>query len=242
LSAYGVFVAGTDTGVGKTRVTVGLLQALARRGVCAVGMKPVAAGADSGVSPPINEDVALIRAAMAAGHAAAGIAAADINPYCFEWPISPHLAACRCGVTIEPKAIAAAYARLARRCELLVVEGAGGWFAPIGEQTTMATIAAELALPVLLVVGLRLGCLNHALLSVRAIAAQGLALVGWVGSVLEPGMLALADNIASLERWLPAPRLALLPFSPDRAGDAGALDGAAAVLQAAAAARPAVRP
>ena len=231
MSARGIFVAGTDTGVGKTRVTVGFLRALARRGVRAVGMKPVAAGIDCAASPPINEDVALIRAASGV-ISGAGIAAADINPYCFEWPISPHLAARRAGVMIEPTAIAAAYARLARRCDVVVVEGAGGWLAPIGEQATMATIAAELALPVLLVVGLRLGCLNHALLSVRAIAAAGLMLAGWVGSVLEPDMLALADNIASLERWLPAPRLALLPFSLDRAGDAGYLDGAAAALQA----------
>ncbi|HEX4024734.1 MAG TPA: dethiobiotin synthase [Steroidobacteraceae bacterium] len=239
MSARGWFIAGTDTGVGKTRVTVALLRALTARGVPAVGMKPVAAGTDAAASPPVNEDVALLRAASfatvgATGAAGAGLAAADINPYCFEWPISPHLAARRAGVSIEPAAIAAAYARLAGRCEVVLVEGAGGWLCPIGEQATMASIAAELALPVLLVVGLRLGCLNHALLSAAAIAAAGLPLFGWVGSVIDPDMAALEDNIASLERRLPGPRLGLLPFSRERTGDAACLAAAAAALQAAA--------
>ncbi len=230
MTARGVFVAGTDTGVGKTRVTVGLLRALASRGVVAVGMKPVAAGMDAAASPPLNEDVTLIRAAS---QAAADLAAADINPYCFEWPISPHLAARRAGVRIEPAVIAAAYARLASRCEVVVVEGAGGWLAPIGEDGTMANIAEQLALPVLLVVGLRLGCLNHALLTARAIAASGLPLLGWVGSVIEPGMQALEDNIASLERALPAPRLAVLPFSAGCSADAAHLAAAAVAVAAA---------
>jgi dethiobiotin synthetase len=232
MTARGVFVAGTDTGVGKTRVTVGLLRALASRGVSAAGMKPVAAGMDAAAVPPLNEDVALIRAANGAGMLA-GVeqAAADINPYCFQWPISPHLAARRAGVRIEPAVIAAAYARLASRCEVVVVEGAGGWLAPIGEDGTMADIAEQLGLPVLLVVGLRLGCLNHALLTARAIAASGLPLLGWVGSVIEPGMRALEDNIASLQRALPAPRLAVLPFAAERSADAGHLAAAAATVE-----------
>ncbi|MGH8144521.1 MAG: dethiobiotin synthase [Steroidobacteraceae bacterium] len=231
MSARGLFVAGTDTGVGKTRVTVGLLQALASRGVAAAGMKPVAAGTDMAASPPINEDVALIRAACGP-RAGVELAAADINPYCFEWPISAHLGARRAGVRIEPGVIAAAYARLAGHVEVVVVEGTGGWLAPIGEHATMADIAEELALPVLLVVGLRLGCLNHTLLTVRAIAASKLRLLGWVGSVIEPDMQALGDNIATLEHAVPAPRLALLPFAPARAADAAQLAGAAAVAAA----------
>jgi dethiobiotin synthetase len=127
--------------------------------------------------------------------------------------------------------IAAAYARLASRCEVVVVEGAGGWLAPIGEDSTMANIAERLALPVLLVVGLRLGCLNHALLTARAVAASGLPLLGWVGSVIEPGMQALEDNIASLERALPAPCLAVLPFSAARGADAAYLAAAAAAVE-----------
>jgi dethiobiotin synthetase len=231
MSARGVFIAGTDTGVGKTRVTAALLRALAARGVRAAGMKPVAAGTEAvapGAAPdatPVNEDVALIRAA-----AAIDGPAADINPYCFEWPISPHLCARRTGAPIEPAVIAAAYARLAGRCEVVVVEGTGGWLCPIGEQRTMADVAVTLALPVVLVVGVRLGCLNHALLSARAVIGAGLPLAGWIGSVIEPQMQALEDNLASLAQWLPAPRLALLPFSPERGADAGRLATAAAAL------------
>jgi dethiobiotin synthetase len=238
MSAHGVFIAGTDTGVGKTRVTAALLQALAARGLRAAGMKPVAAGtvaADTAAAPPgaapdaapVNEDVALIRAA-----AAIDGPAADINPYCFEWPISPHLCARRTGTSIEPAVIAAAYARLAGRCEMVVVEGTGGWLCPISEQRTMADVAVTLALPVVLVVGVRLGCLNHALLSARAVSGTGLPLAGWIGSVIEPQMQALEDNLAALAQWLPAPRLALLPFSAERGADVAHLATAAAALHA----------
>jgi len=229
VSVRGYFIAGTDTGVGKTRVTVGLLDAFGAAGRRALGMKAVASGTDA---QGVNEDVALIHAAngrsLAAAAAEAAGPAAD-NPYCFPWPISPHLAAERAGIVIEPARIVRAAQTLAARLPggaLLLVEGTGGWLAPIGPQRTMADVAQALGLPVVLVVGVRLGCLSHALLSARAIAASGLPLAGWIGSHIEPQMLAQAENLATLEHWLPAPRLGLLPHDADGAQDAAQLSGA----------------
>jgi dethiobiotin synthetase len=234
----GIFIAGTDTGIGKTRVTVALLRALHSRGVKATGMKPVATGTRpvtaselplfSGfcaIGDMINEDVVAITALSPPD-----CDRLDINPYCFEWGVSPHIAAERAGVRIEPERVAAAYERLAEHCEALVVEGTGGWFAPIGECGTMADIAQRLALPVVLTVGLRLGCLNHALLSVQAIGASNLRLAGWIGSVLSPSMPALDENLVALDALLGVPRLALLPYSLATDGDASHLVAAAAAL------------
>jgi len=216
-AARGWFIAGTDTGVGKTRVTAGLLAALKARGVRAAGMKPVAAGR----SGPENEDVAALRA-----QSCAGLAAQDMNPYCLEEPISPHLAALREGIVIEPDRIIAAHRRLAARCEVVLVEGAGGWLAPISATATMADVARALGLPVVLVVGLRLGCLNHALLSAAAISQQGLTLAGWIGSLIDPSMRALDGNLATLVARLPAPMLGVLPHDPPGLQDALHLDAA----------------
>ncbi|HTT04517.1 MAG TPA: dethiobiotin synthase [Steroidobacteraceae bacterium] len=224
MSLRGYFIAGTDTGIGKTRVTVGLLTALADAGVRALGMKAVASGTDASGQ---NEDVVLIQAAnrRALGAAAARVAPAA-NPYCFEAPISPHLAAERAAVTIDPGHIATAARTLAAEEALLLVEGTGGWFAPIGPGRTMADVAAVLGLPVVLVVGLRLGCLNHALLSARAIT-DSLPLAGWIGSHIERDMLALDENVATLDAWLPAPRLALLAHSASPSADGTQLAQAA---------------
>jgi dethiobiotin synthetase len=234
----GAFIAGTDTDVGKTRVTLALLRALRARGVRAAGMKPVATGCRSlgakelsmfagfySVGDMINDDVATIAALSLPD-----CDRSDINPYCFDWGVSPHIVAQRAGVRIEPERIAAAYERLAARCDAVVVEGTGGWFAPIGELGTMADIAQRLQLPVVLTVGLRLGCLNHALLSVQAIGVSNLKLAGWIGSVLAPDMPALDENIATLDALLGVPRLALLPYSIARDADANHVIGAAAAL------------
>jgi dethiobiotin synthetase len=234
----GVFIAGTDTEIAKTRVAVALLRALHSRGVRAVGMKPVATGRRSALAweliglggfykegDMINDDVALIGACSPPE-----VDRLDINPYAFDWGVSPHIAAARVGVRIEPEVVAAAYERLATQADVVVVEGTGGWFAPIGELGTMADIAQRLRLPVVLVVGLRLGCLNHALLTVQAIGASGLTLEGWIGSVLDADMPALDDNIAALDNLLGVPRLALLPHSRIRDGDAGYLVAAASAL------------
>jgi dethiobiotin synthetase len=234
----GVFIAGTDTDVGKTRVTVALLRALHSRGVKAAGMKAVATGCRSigaqelavatgfyAVGDMINDDVISIAAVSAPD-----CDRLDINPYCFDWGVSPHIAAHRAGVRIEPERVAAAYERLAARCDAVVVEGTGGWFAPIGECGTMADIAQRLALPVVLTVGLRLGCLNHALLSVQAIGMSNLKLAGWIGSVLAPNMPAVEENLATLDAMLGVPRLALLPYAAVTDGDASHVVAAAAAL------------
>ena len=215
----GIFVTGTDTGVGKTRVAVALLRGLAADGVRAIGMKPVAAGTLSGEAR--NADVtALIDAA--------GVAAeiADINPFSYPQPIAPHLAAARQGTGIDVETIAVAYTRLAARSEAVVVEGAGGALTPLSERTDMLDIAARLGLPVLLVVGVRLGCLNHALLTAQAIRARGLELAGWVANRIDPAMPEVAANVATLARMLAAPLIADLAWQT-AAGDAAVIRGAA---------------
>jgi dethiobiotin synthetase len=234
----GFFIAGTDTEVGKTRVTLALLRALQGRGLKTSGMKPVATGTRPvtaaelpifagfcAVGDLINEDVVSIAALSPPD-----CQRLDVNPYCFDWGVSPHIAAARAGVRIEPERVAAAYERLAARCDAVVVEGTGGWFAPIGERGTMADIAQRLALPVVLVVGLRLGCLNHALLSAQAIGVSNLQLAGWIGSVLAPDMPALEENLAALDALLGVPRLALLPYSTSSDGDASHMRAALTAL------------
>lgn len=224
--ARGVFLAGTDTDVGKTRVAVGLIRALTAQGWRACGMKPVASGTISTEYGVINEDVDSIATASNRNNATD----ADINPYCFEWPVSPHIGAERVGIVIDMGRIVTAYERLARDQDIVVVEGAGGWLAPIGPVATMADVAAALRLPVVLVVGLRLGCLNHALLSAQAIACAGAQLAGWIGSAIDPAMPAMIENVEALKQRLPAPQLGLLPFSRAPEHDAAALELAAHAL------------
>ena len=194
----GLFVTGTDTGVGKTVVAAALLRALGNAGVRCVGMKPVAAGFDeSGV----NADVLALAAA-----ANVDAPLADRNPYAFADAVAPHLAAQASGTTIDMAVIAAAAGRLATRADALIVEGAGGVLVPLDASHDMLDVAAMLGLPVLLVVGLRLGCLNHALLSALAIRRRGLELRGWVANRL-PAPMRLADrNVETLAERLGAPR------------------------------------
>jgi len=215
--ARGLFVTGTDTGVGKTRVAVAILRALSDSGRRAVGMKPVAAGlaADGSANP----DVAAL---LDAGNVDAPLP--DRNPYAFAPAIAPHLAAAEAGATIELAAIAAAYARLAARSDVVVVEGAGGALVPIDATHDMLDIAAHLRLPVLLVVGMRLGCLNHALLSAAAIRARGLGLAGWVANCIDPRMAALAANVEALSERLQAPRVATIAWRAPPILSPGALD------------------
>lgn len=197
--ARGIFVTGTDTGVGKTRVATALLRAFVAAGGRGVGMKPVAAGVDPAAA--LNADVAAL---VAAGNVQAPLA--DVNPFAFAPAIAPHVAAKAAGRAIDLDRIAAAYGALARRADLVVVEGAGGALVPLDEQRDMLDIASRLGLPVLLVVGMRLGCLNHALLSAVAIRARGLELVGWVANRIDPAMAAVAESLATLDRRLAAPR------------------------------------
>lgn len=207
-----IFVTGTDTGVGKTLVSTGLLHALARHHGRVVGMKPVAAGTEWINGVQANEDVVALRAA-----ATCSVPPALDNPVLLADPVSPHIAAARAGVHIDIGHLVVCQRALAALADAVVVEGAGGFLVPLSNSETGADLAQALDLPVLLVVGLRLGCLNHALLTAEAIRARGLTLAGWVANHVDPGMLAQEDNIAFLQQALPAPLLATIPYqaSPD---------------------------
>ena len=214
--AHSVFVTGTDTGVGKTRVAVTLVRQLAAQGHRVAGMKPVAAGSFETSHGPRHDD-ALDLAAAASVH----LPYDWVNPCCLPLASSPHLAARAAGQVISVPALQGVYRQIAARAEIVVVEGAGGWLAPIGEPAvagtpgpTMADLAQALGLPVLLVVGIRLGCLNHALLTAAAIQASGLPLAGWVANTLDPDFPGADDYLAALDLRLPAPRVGLLPHSP----------------------------
>lgn len=200
MSARGVFIAGTDTGVGKTLVACALLRGLAATGLRVVGMKPVAAGATRRRGAWHNEDVALLRAA---GNVDAP--QAWINPYCFAPAIAPHIAAREAGSTIRMTPIVRCYAQLARRADVVVVEGVGGLVVPLGRTFDAADIPGRLSLPVVLVVGLRLGCLNHALLTVDALQSRGLRLAGWIANRIDPDMARAKQNLQELRRRIKAP-------------------------------------
>lgn len=201
-----LFVAGTDTEIGKTRIACGLLSGLAGAGLRAVGMKPVAAGTIAGPQGPFNEDVAALAAVSAPGFAP-GL----VNPYLFDEPVAPHLAAARHGTPIRLEHIEACFRALAARADAVVVEGVGGLRVPLGEGVDAADLAARLALPVVLVVGMRLGCINHALLTAEAIATRGLRLAGWVANAIDPGMALFDENVAAIDRRIGAPLLGVVP-------------------------------
>lgn len=200
------FVTGTDTGVGKTLISCALLYAFAALGKSVVGMKPVAAGCDE---DGLNEDVKKL-------HAAGNISVApgQINPYSFIHPIAPHIAAHNAGVRINLEHILESYNKLAARAEVVIVEGAGGFQVPLNETQDSADLAITLGLPVIIVVGMQLGCLNHALLTSRAISDSGLICAGWVANVLDAGMAALDDNIKALRQRIKAPLLGIVPHQP----------------------------
>lgn len=206
LAPHGFFVTGTDTGIGKTLFSAALLHALADLGIRAVGMKPVAAGAESRDGVWVNEDVAMLAAASGV-KAPAELA----NPYLFREAIAPHLAADHKGVAIEIPRIAAALEALAGLADVVVVEGVGGFRVPLGPNRDSADLAVRLGLPVILVVGMRLGCLNHALLTAEAIARRNLRLAGWVANRIDPEMSAYDENLATLTKLMDAPLLAELP-------------------------------
>ena len=203
----GCFVTGTDTGVGKTLVSAGLLHALARHHRHVVGMKPVAAGVVHWGGDCASEDAIALRAASTVA-----VPAALDNPVLLPDPLSPHIAAARAGVQIDIAAIVHCYQALAAQADAVVVEGAGGFHVPLSDTATGADLAQALALPVVLVVGLRLGCLNHALLTAEAIRARGLTLAGWVANQVDPAMQAVEENKAYLGARLGAPLLADVPY------------------------------
>jgi dethiobiotin synthetase len=225
VSSTGIFVAGTDTGVGKTRVSGGLLRALRTQGYRVAGMKPVAAGAILRDGRLISEDAVILE-----HNSGQSTPYEWLNPYCLEWAESPHLAAAQAGVEIDLGVLSRGFQKLAAAHQWVLVEGAGGWYSPISATKTMADIARTLGLPVVLVVGLRLGCLNQALLSVEAIRASGLTLAGWIGSTLQHPWQALPANIETLNDRLGMAALAVLPWSESDADDAAVLASAASAL------------
>ncbi len=215
-----LYVTGTDTGIGKTFASCVLLHALRQRGGRAVGMKPVASGCEWTAEGLRNEDA---RALMAAS--APRPAYADLNPYALPLPLAPELAAAAAGVTVALAPIQAAFGRLQAQSDTVVVEGVGGWLAPLSGSLDQADLVHALHLPVVMVVGLRLGCLNHARLTAAAIAASGATCIGWIGNEVDPQMARIDDNMLLLRARLPMPCLGRLPFAPgaDPAGLAGCL-------------------
>jgi len=218
----GVFVTGTDTGVGKTCISVGLMRALQAHGYKVTGMKPVASGCSTTVSGLVNDD-ALSLQACASVH----VPYADVNPYAFEPAVAPHLAAESTGVEIQIPPVEAAFRALSGMSDYVVVEGVGGWLVPVNAQQSMQDVARALGLPVVLVVAIRLGCLNHALLTAQAIHAAGLPLAGWVANRIDPECARQDENIATLCQRLPAPLLADQCYLPQGTGtqqEVGAID------------------
>jgi dethiobiotin synthetase len=198
----GAFITGTDTGVGKTRVATALVAALVREGLRVAVMKPVAAGATPSARGLQNDDAAAL---MRVSNVPAPYDL--VNPCCAELAASPHIALSKAGIIADPAVIERRAHRLAEAADLLVAEGAGGWHAPLSDELTMADVARALQLPVVLVVGLRLGCLNHALLTTEAIERSGLTFAGWVANHVQPHFEHAHENIAALEHRLPAPLL-----------------------------------
>lgn len=199
----GYFVTGTDTGVGKTRVSCALLHAFAAAGKIVAGMKPIAAGCENGAWP----DVELIAAASNVS-----VEREYINPYALVPPIAPHIAASRAGIEIDLEVIRRAYFELRKKADIVIVEGAGGFLVPLNDHEDSADMAHALGLPVLLVVGMRLGCINHALLTAHAVRAAELPLAGWVANRIDLEMAAFEENILALERRLDCPLLGVLPY------------------------------
>lgn len=224
--ARSYFVTGTDTAVGKTLVTAALLRKLREDGFTVAGMKPVAAGAVAGPEGRANEDALLLQAESSVRHPYA-----TVNPWLFEPAIAPHLAAAEAGVVIDTDRIVAAHAELCSSAEIVLAEGAGGFLVPLDATRSCALLPLLLGMDVLMVVGLRLGCLNHALLTAEAIESRRLALAGWIGNCIAPEFARRDANIATLEARLAAPCLGIVPWQarPDVGASARGLAGAALV-------------
>lgn len=222
MSTRGIFVTGTDTGVGKTVIACALVRGLRQCGQRVAVMKPVASGARPTPEGLRNDD------ALALMEAAASPAVyADVNPYCFEPPVSPHIAAKEAGINIEVSMIRAKFLQMAAGADWVIVEGAGGWHAPLSDHQTMADLAWELSIPALLVVGVRLGCLNHAHLTRLGIESHGVSFAGWIASFVDEAMARKEENLLALERAMGEPALAIVPHT----SEAGSVVLAASVAQ-----------
>lgn len=201
------FVTGTDTGVGKTTVTVRLMQQLIAQGLTVIGMKPVASGCEWLDGRWQNEDVRQLTAAS-------NVKAPPelINPYCFEPAIAPHIAAAQAGVAIDLNIILEAYKQLTTLADVVIVEGAGGLLVPLNSSQTMADLIQALDIPALMVVGMRLGCINHALLTAQVLKQRGIDFCGWVANSIDPQMSMPEENLQTLIQSLQQPPLLQVPF------------------------------
>lgn len=210
----GWFVSGTDTGIGKSLASATLLHALRGRGLRAVGMKPLASGCEATAQGWRNEDALALQAASDPRPAYD-----DVNPFALPNPLAPELAAADAGIRVTLEPIVSAFERLSRQADAVVVEGVGGWAAPLSAELDQADLARALDLPVVLVVGLRLGCINHARLTARAIELDGLHLAGWIANDIDPAMARADENFELLKQRLPVACWGRLPFrqKPDPA-------------------------
>ncbi|HBK46423.1 MAG TPA: dethiobiotin synthase [Xanthomonadaceae bacterium] len=207
LSAF--YVTGTDTGIGKTVSSTALLHALRARGRRAVGMKPVASGCELVDGQWRNEDALALQAASDPPPDYA-----TLNPYALPQPLAPEIAAAEAGLTLRLDTLVQAFARLRARADTVVVEGVGGWAAPLDAALDQADLVRALRLPVVMVVGLRLGCVNHARLTAAAIGADGLQCIGWIANHVDPRMARQEENLAVLRRRLPMPCWGRIPWQP----------------------------
>jgi dethiobiotin synthetase len=198
------FITGTDTGAGKTWITCHLLQAAALDGKQTLGLKPVSAGSTQTVDGLRHNDALLLQHSSTVK-----LPYEDINPYCLADPIAPHLAAQQTDVTLRAADIAQQVQRVidGTSADYILIEGAGGWRVPLNSHETLVDFARLLDIPVIMVVGMKLGCINHALLTAETIRADGITLAGWVANDLGQPMPKLSENVATLEAWLPAPRI-----------------------------------
>ena len=204
----GYFITGTDTGVGKTAVTLGLMQALQARGHTVAAMKPVASGCVSMPAGLRNDDALRLQQ-----QASVELEYALINPYCFAPPIAPHIAAEQAGVRMDINEIYNKYNKIREISDCVLVEGAGGWQVPLNADENLADLAVALDLEVILVVAIRLGCLNHALLTAESITNSGCELAGWVANHLLPVSEAAAANVRALDLRLACPRLGSITYN-----------------------------
>jgi dethiobiotin synthetase len=204
----GFFITGTDTGVGKTLIATALVHGFAQSGKRVIGMKPVAAGAALQDGQLLNDDVVQL---IAASNVEAPLSL--INPYVFEPPVAPHIAAAEAGISMSISKLKSDFESLNDAADIVVVEGAGGFLVPLNSSEDMADLAIALDLPVVLVVGMRLGCLNHALLTVAAIEARGLRLAGWIANRIDPEMTNFSENLESLKQRITAPCLGVVSYS-----------------------------
>lgn len=208
--ASGFFVTGTDTEVGKTLVSAALILKLRNQGLNAMGFKPVVAGTyQNSNGSTLNEDIEALRIAsdLKPGQV-------DLCPYVLDTPAAPHLIASKQGICLDLDTILQAFQQIQNQSDLIVVEGAGGFLVPINDREDLGNLAQQIALPVILVVGMKLGCINHALLTQEAIKVRGLKLAGWVANSLLIEMPLLQENITSLQSKIHAPFLGLIPVLP----------------------------